>query len=101
MSREFYKQLGKRIRERRKELGLTQNAVSGDFITRNMLSSIENGSAKPSIDTLIYIADKLNMPAEYFMCRDSNTAALYKRIESVDEIRSLFETKQVQSTDQY
>lgn len=94
MNTEFYKLLGQRIKERRKELGLTQNAVCGDYITRNMLSSIENGSAKPSLDTLIYISDKLNIPSEYFMSRDSKTAALYKRIETIDNIRTLFESRQ-------
>ena len=94
MNRDFYKLLGQRIRERRKELKLTQSAVCGSYMTRNMLSSIENGSAHPSLDTLIYIADKLNMPAEYFMSRDSTIAALYRKIESIDKIRTLFETKQ-------
>lgn len=93
MYRDFYLILGKRIRDRRKELKLTQASVCGSYMTRNMLSRIENGSAHPSLDTLFYIADKLEAPAEYFVSRDSS-AALYKKIDCISSIRSLFETKQ-------
>lgn len=59
--------LGERIKEARLEKQLTQKEVSGDFITRNMLSQIENGLAKPSIKTIEYIAKKLDKPLTYFM----------------------------------
>ncbi len=91
MNSEFYVKLGNRIRERRKELRLTQSAVCGDYITRNMLSRIETGNACPSIDTLVYLADKLMMPVEYFLSRDNQSAALYKKVEYITEIRALFE----------
>ena len=41
--------LGKRIREARLAKKMTQSEVVGTFITRNMLSQIESGSASPSI----------------------------------------------------
>lgn len=91
MNSDFNINLGKRIRDRRKELKLTQASVCGEYITRNMLSRVETGDVCPSIDTLMYLADKLNMPVEYFLCRDDKSAALYKKIESITEIRSLFE----------
>jgi transcriptional regulator with XRE-family HTH domain len=60
-------QLGSVIKKKRKMLRLTQEAVVGDFITRNMLSQIESGSANPSLKTLRYLADKLDIPfAELF-----------------------------------
>lgn len=59
--------LGERIKEARIEKKLTQKEVSGDFITRNMLSQIENGLASPSIKTIEYLAKKLENPVAYFM----------------------------------
>lgn len=94
MNTEICVQLGKRIKERRKELKLTQNDVCGDKITRNMLSCIENGTAFPSIDTLLYISERLNMPAEYFLSKDSRNASLYKRIEVINDIRQTFSSGQ-------
>ncbi len=46
---------------------MTQKDVVGDYITRNMLSKIENGSATPSMKTLEYLADVLGLPAGYFL----------------------------------
>jgi transcriptional regulator with XRE-family HTH domain len=60
-------QLGSVIKKKRKSLRLTQEQVVGDFITRNMLSQIESGSANPSLKTLRYLADKLDITfAELF-----------------------------------
>ena len=42
---------------------LPQSAVTGGFITRNMLSQIESGTALPSIATLEYLCRKLEIPA--------------------------------------
>ena len=47
--------LGKRIKEARLSKKMTQSEVVGDFITRNMLSQIESGSATPSVKTLEYL----------------------------------------------
>lgn len=44
--------LGKRIKEARLAKKMTQSEVVGDFITRNMLSQIESGSATPSVKPL-------------------------------------------------
>ena len=56
------RELGKRIKELRLSKRMTQSEVVGDFITRNMLSQIESGTALPSINTLEYIAGKLGVP---------------------------------------
>jgi len=59
--------LGEKIRTARVERHMTQKDVVGDYITRNMLSKIENGSATPSVKTLEYLAGALGLPAGYFM----------------------------------
>ena len=63
--------IGEKIRCARLEAGLSQRALCGEQITRNMLSLIENGSANPSMDTLTYFARQLNKPVSYFL--DENT----------------------------
>ncbi len=45
---------------------MTQRELAGDEITRNMLSRIENGAALPSIGSLLYIADRLEVSPAYF-----------------------------------
>ena len=60
-------ELGEKIRQARLEAGLSQRALCGDVITRNMLSQIENGSAKPSMGTLQYLASQLGKPISYFL----------------------------------
>lgn len=56
--------LGSRIKEARLAKKLTQAEVVGNFITRNMLSQIESGTAAPSIKTLTYLAEVLDLPIE-------------------------------------
>ena len=63
-------ELREKIKRRRRELGLTQEALAGEQITRNMLSQIEKGKAMPSLPTLIYLAERLKMPVGYFFCEE-------------------------------
>ncbi len=59
-------ELGVRLRQARLEAGLSQRQLCGDTVTRNMLSQIENGSARPSMDTLRILAQRLGKPMSYF-----------------------------------
>ena len=67
-------ELGKRLKEVRLSLGLSQRELCGDEITRNMLSQIENGSARPSMDTLKYLAARLGKPVSYFLEEETVTS---------------------------
>lgn len=60
-------ELGQKIKAARLEQGLSQRQLCGDTITRNMLSQIENGSARPSMDTLAYLASKLGKTVSFFL----------------------------------
>ncbi len=60
-------ELGKKIKEARISKKMTQNEVVGTFITRNMLSQIENGTATPSVKTLQYLSSKLDVSFSDFM----------------------------------
>ena len=60
-------ELAQKLKQARLDAGLSQKALCGDRITRNMLSQIENGSARPSMDTLKYLASQLGKPVSYFL----------------------------------
>ena len=60
-------ELGQRLKQARQEAGLSQRQLCGDTITRNMLSQIENGSARPSMDSLAYFAQRLGKPISFFL----------------------------------
>ena len=59
--------LGEKLKQARLEAGLSQRQLCGDVITRNMLSQIENGSARPSMDTLSHLASRLGKTVSYFL----------------------------------
>lgn len=59
--------LGKRIKACRLEAQLSQRQLCGDYMTRNMLSQIESGAARPSMDTLAYLAQRLGKTVSFFL----------------------------------
>jgi len=63
-------ELGEKLRQARLEAGLSQRQLCGEEITRNMLSQIENGSARPSMATLQYFAARLGKPVAWFLEED-------------------------------
>jgi len=67
-------ELGQRIKAARLEAGLSQRQLCGEAITRNMLSQIENGSARPSMDTLAYFAQRLGKPVSFFLEEETVTS---------------------------
>ena len=64
-------ELGQKIRQARLEAGLSQRQLCGEEITRNMLSLIEHGTARPSMKTLKLLARKLGKPVSYFLEEDA------------------------------
>lgn len=62
MHDDFYIKLGKNIKKRRKELQLTQQQLADRLnISLNFMGKIEVAFSKPSLDTLIDIAQKLEI----------------------------------------
>ncbi len=57
-------ELGRRLKAARLAKKMTQSEVVGNYITRNMLSQIESGTAAPSMKTLEYLAGVLELPME-------------------------------------
>lgn len=66
--------IGQRLKQARLEAGLSQRQLCGDVITRNMLSQIENGAARPSMDTLTFLAGRLGKSVSYFLEEDTVTS---------------------------
>ena len=78
--------LGQKIRALRKEKKMTQSALAGNEITRNMLSRIESDDALPSLPTLLYLAKRLHVPAGYFLS-DNASLLNYKKEEFLPAIK--------------
>lgn len=81
-------ELGEKLRQARIEAGLSQRQLCGEEITRNMLSLIENGSAKPSMKTLQYLAARLGKSVSYFL---EETAVLSPNQLIMTDVRQLFD----------
>lgn len=75
--------LGERIKELRKERGLTLVELAGSKITKGMLSLIENNKSNPSMDTLEYLAETLGVSISYLTQQGDNewTKAMLERSE--------------------
>lgn len=80
--------LGEKVKALRKERQMTQQYLAGDEITRNMLSAIEHGTALPSLGTLKLLADRLDVPAGYFLAEEDDLFA-YQRMQGMPQIRKL------------
>ncbi len=73
--------IGKKIKALRCEKFMTQSELAGNEITRNMLSRIENGAAQPSLDTLRYLARRLNVSAGFLLAEDGDEQIYLKNAE--------------------
>ncbi len=82
--------LGSKISELRKKMNMTQSELAGNEITRNMLSSIENGAALPSLSTLCYLAERLEIPVGYLLDEKGDLLS-YKKMELLPAMKRLFE----------
>ena len=78
-------ELGEKIRQARLEAGLSQRQLCGEEITRNMLSLIENGAARPSMKTLGYLAKQLGKPLSWFV--DEQAPDHGQLLSSVENLR--------------
>lgn len=67
--------LGEKILHARLETGMSQRQLCGAEITRNMLSQIEHGTARPSMSTLQFLARQLGRPVSYFLEEDGAVSA--------------------------
>lgn len=81
--------IGEKIRELRVAKLMTQAELAGTQITRNMLSSIENGAAQPSLSTILYIAKRLNVPAG-FLLAEAGDEIVFRKMNSFSNIKQAY-----------
>lgn len=84
--------LGDKIKELRLKKGLTQASVAGEHMTRSMLCEIEKGNANPSLQTLRYLAEELEVPLSYLIDDGESLDACIKR-EAMPRLYSLYREK--------
>lgn len=84
--------IGEKIKQLRLSKLMTQADLAGARITRNMLSSIEHGTALPSLPTAIYIAERLNVPVGYLLS-DADSDFFYRKMTNIVNIRRAFAAK--------
>ena len=79
-------ELGEKLRQARMDAGLSQRQLCGEIITRNMLSLIEHGTAKPSMETLKLLAARLGKPVSYFLDEEALTSPNHSVMESASRL---------------
>ena len=84
--------IGQKIKEARLKQRLTQTDLCSGYITRNMLSAIENDKATPSIDTLRGISIALGLPLAYFLSEENDLPFFLKK-ERMPAIKRALETR--------
>lgn len=84
--------LGEKIKQARLEAGLSQRQLCGEEVTRNMLSQIENGAARPSMATLSYFAARLGKNISWFLEED---AILSPNQAVMAQARTAFDRKEL------
>lgn len=63
-----YKEMGQRIKARRKEFHIRQVEMAEAIgISNNHMSSIETGRQKPSLDIFVAICEQLNTSPDYLL----------------------------------
>jgi transcriptional regulator with XRE-family HTH domain len=82
-------EIGAKIKKLRTSKMMTQSELAGHQITRNMLSQIENGSALPSLSTILYIAERLNVPAG-FLLAEGDDEFIYRKMNAMGNIKRAY-----------
>lgn len=79
MSENIYTLIGKRIKEERQRLSLTQEELAAKaHIGTKFVGSIERGVTKPSLDTFIKIAKALNISCDSLITKEIKKKTGYK-----------------------
>jgi transcriptional regulator with XRE-family HTH domain len=89
--------LGERIRKLRKQKKMTLEQLAGSELTKGMLSLIENSKAKPSMESLQYIARQLEVETSDLL-GETSTEELRALL---DQAETLFNEEFEQNRDMY
>jgi len=81
--------IGKKIKTLRNAKMMTQTELAGSEITRNMLSRIENEAAQPSLDTIRYLAARLNVSPSYLLA-EGDDEHMYIKHKEINDIKRAY-----------
>ncbi|MBP3315412.1 MAG: helix-turn-helix transcriptional regulator [Clostridia bacterium] len=81
--------IGEKIKKLRTDKLMSQTELAGGEITRNMLSQIEHGSATPSLNTVNYIAARLNV-SPGFLLADEDDEQLYLKHAEISNVKKAY-----------
>ncbi|MCM3179166.1 helix-turn-helix domain-containing protein [Cytobacillus horneckiae] len=73
--------IGKKVKELRKSLGLSQAELAEGICTQAQISNIENGDVIPLASTLYLLAQRLGLSVDYFF-----DISLSPRLDYVHEV---------------
>lgn len=96
-----FKAIGKHIKDRRIELGITQEALANALeVNPSHISNIETGRAHPSLTALVRIADFLHCSIDSFIYQEyssdySNTTDIDKSILKMLKLKTAKTKEQI------
>ena len=84
------KRVGKRIKQRREQLGLTQEQFAEKLgVATNYISTIERGASFPRYEKLVAIINALETSADAIFCDVVTHSLEYKSYMQSDKMRDL------------
>ena len=84
------KRVGKRIKQRREQLGLTQEQFAEKLgVATNYISTIERGASFPRYEKLVAIINALETSADAIFCDVDTHSLEYKSYMLLDKMRDL------------
>ncbi|WP_294468170.1 helix-turn-helix transcriptional regulator [uncultured Anaerofustis sp.] len=80
-----YRKLGKRLKDKRKKQGLTQEKLA-EYVNLSVshLSHIENGNEKTSLQTIVNIANILNISLDELLDLDLGKRSMFITVREID-----------------
>lgn len=86
------KAIGSRIKAERKKLGLTQESLAELVnVSPHYIYEIERGMKSPSMETMVVIADKMELSIDYIIYGNQrqNLGSLYRKLDELSDERRL------------
>lgn len=81
--------IGEKIKKLRTDKLMSQSELAGSEITRNMLSQIEHDTATPSLQTVRYIASRLNVSVAFLLADEADEAIFVKHTK-INDIKKAY-----------
>lgn len=83
-------EVGKRIRSVRKKTGVTQIKLAEElYISREMLSRIENGKSICGLDLMLYLRQRFDKTVDYFCFGEDYGNESKTRLEIINELKTI------------